>query len=111
MMIEDMDVALLTGMIVGTLLKAEGEGLIKLRARPRVDADGDYQAVVDLYAPRDDRLIFSITVDRVDDYVEGIRRHVFNPDPDARHPMRPERPLCADCWEDEKHPVHARMPL
>lgn len=55
--------ALMTGALLGLLLKSREDGLLNMRIQPVVDDDGDYTNMIELYSPEDDSLVFIITVD------------------------------------------------
>lgn len=56
--------AMMTGALLGLLMKSQDDGLLNLRAQPIVDDDGNYTNAIELRNPEDDTLVFIITVDQ-----------------------------------------------
>jgi hypothetical protein len=55
--------ALVTGALLGLLLRAQDDGVLNLRAQPAMDEDYNYTNVIELREYGTDTLVFLITVD------------------------------------------------
>jgi hypothetical protein len=58
--------ALMTGMLMGLLMKGVEDSVLNFTIRPVLDNDGNYTNVIELHDPEDDTLVFTVTLDAVE---------------------------------------------